>query len=100
MYTKLKDLPPPKFTSTAVVENSLIADGSVIAGTVRNSVVFRNVRIKVGAVVENSIIMENTVVEEGAVLRNVIIDKNCIVREGRVVEGSGDLPVFEKRAVL
>ncbi|AJG40570.1 glucose-1-phosphate adenylyltransferase [Thermotoga sp. RQ7] len=100
VYTKLKDLPPPKFTSTAVVENSLIADGSVIAGTVRNSVVFRNVRIKVGAVVENSIIMENTVVEEGAVLRNVIIDKNCIVREGRVVEGSGDLPVFEKRAVL
>jgi len=100
VYTKLKDLPPPKLTSTAVVENSLIADGSIIAGTVRNSIIFRNVRIKVGAVVENSIIMENTVVEEGAVLKNVILDKNCVVREGQIVVDERGIPVFEKRAIV
>lgn len=100
VYTKLKDLPPPKFTGTAIVENSLISDGAIITGTVRNSVIFRGVRIKAGAVVENSIIMEGTVIEEGAMVHNAIIDKDSIVREERKVIGGKEILVFEKRAVI
>ncbi len=100
VYTKLKDLPPPKFTGTAVVENSLVSDGAIITGTVRNSIVFRGVRIKAGAIVENSIIMEDSVVEEGAVVYNVILDKNCRIREERKAIGEKELLVYEKWAVI
>ncbi len=100
VYTKLKDLPPPKFSGTATVENSLISDGAIITGTVRNSVIFRGVKVKAGAVVENSIIMEGTVIEEGAVVYNAIIDKDSVVREERKVVGEKEPLVFEKRAVI
>ena len=100
VYTKLKDLPPPKFSGTASVENSLISDGAIITGVVRNSIIFRGVRIKAGAVVENSIIMENSVVEEGAVVYNVILDKDSVVREEKKVIGEKEILVFEKRAVI
>ena len=100
VYTKLKDLPPPKFSGTASVENSLISDGAIITGTVRNSVIFRGVKVKAGAIVENSIIMEGSIVEEGAVVNNVIIDKDSIVREEKKVLGDKEILVFEKRAVI
>ncbi len=100
VYTKLKDLPPPKLTGTAIVENSLISDGCIITGTIRNSVLFRGVRVKAGAVVENSIIMEGTVIEEGAVVYNAVLDKEVVVREERKVMGEDSILVFEKRAVI
>ncbi len=100
VYTKLKDLPPPKFSGTASVENSLISDGAIITGSVRNSVIFRGVKVKAGAVVENSIVMEGTVVEEGAVVYNAVIDKNSVVREEKKVIGENEILVFEKRTVI
>ncbi|MCD6448915.1 MAG: glucose-1-phosphate adenylyltransferase subunit GlgD [Thermotogaceae bacterium] len=100
VYTKLKDLPPPKFTGTAAVENSLISDGTIITGRVRNSVIFRGVKIRAGAVVENSIIMESTVIEEGAVVYNAVLDKESVVREEKKVIGDKEILVFEKRAVI
>ena len=100
VYTKLKDLPPPKFTGTAVVENSLISDGAIITGRVKNSIIFRGVRIKAGAIVENSIVMEGTIVEEGAVVYNTILDKESTVREERKVIGNKEILVFEKRTVI
>ena len=100
VYTKLKDLPPPKFSGTATVENSLISDGAIITGTVRNSIIFRGVRVKAGAIVENSIVMEGSVIEEGAVVYNAILDKETVVREERKVMGEKEILVFEKRAVI
>ncbi|MGB9614279.1 MAG: glucose-1-phosphate adenylyltransferase subunit GlgD, partial [Fervidobacterium sp.] len=73
VYTKLKDYPPAKFTGTAKASNSIIADGCIVSGSVRNSVIFRGVVIKAGARVENSIIMQDTIIEEGAYVKNAII---------------------------
>ena len=100
VFTKLKDLSPPKLTGTATVSNSLISDGCIIAGSVRNSVIFRNVRIKAGAIVENSVIMQGSVIEEGAVVKNAILDKEVVVREGREVIGEKEILVLEKRSVV
>lgn len=101
IYTKLKDLPPPKVTTTGRVTNALVSDGSIISGSVINSVVFRNVRILAGAVIENSIIMEDCVIEEGARLENVIMDKNSRIRSGRKLSGSPENPaVVEKSGVI
>ena len=66
IYTKLKDLPPPKVGATGSVQNSIVADGCIVNGIVRNSILFRSVTVRAGAVIEDSIIFEGSSVEEGA----------------------------------
>lgn len=101
VYTKLKDLPPPKFTGTSRVSSSIVSDGSVISGTVMRSVIFRRVRIKAGAVVKNSIIFEGTTIEEGARIENAIVDKYAMIRVEKMVIGTADYPaIIEKGAVI
>ncbi|RDI92525.1 glucose-1-phosphate adenylyltransferase, GlgD subunit [Thermosipho africanus Ob7] len=100
VYTKLKDFPPAKFTSNSEVINSIVADGSIISGSVKNSVLFRGTIVKAGAKIENSIIMQGTVIEEGAVVKNAILDKDCHVREGQVIIGEDELVVLEKRTII
>lgn len=101
IYTKVKDEPPAKYTENARVANSLIASGGVIDGTVENSVIFRGVQIKKGAVVKNSIIMQNCVIEENAFLRNVILDKNVRITKEKQLKGDEKYPVvIEKKAMI
>ena len=100
IFTKLKDMAPPKITSTGSIENSIVADGSIISGTVRNSVIFRNVRVKSGALVEDSMVMEGSIVEEGAKISNCILDKNVTIRSERAFKGYEEPLVFEKWQVV
>ena len=101
VYTKLKDLPPPKIANTAQIRNSIIADGSIISGKIENSVLFRNARVFAGAVVRNSVILESTVIEEGALVENAVLDKNAIVRSGRSLQGKPNKPAsVEKHGVV
>jgi len=100
IYTKLKDLAPPKITSTGSVTSSIIADGCIISGRVTNSVLFRNVNVKAGAYVEDSVIMEGSVIEEGAKLVNCILDKNVTIRSEKSYIGYEEPLVFEKWQVV
>lgn len=101
IYTKVKDESPTKYSSGCSVKNSLIANGCIIEGDVENSVIFRRVRIKKGAVVKNCIIMQNTVVEENAKLENVIIDKNADIEKMIELKGHKEIPlVIEKRSLV
>lgn len=100
VYTKLKDYPPAKFTGTAKVSNSLVSDGCVVSGIVKNSVLFRGVVVRAGARVENSIVMQDTVIEEGAYVRNAIIDKNCVIRAEQSLIGDFEPVVLEKWMVV
>lgn len=100
VYTKLKDLPPPKNGSSAVIRNCLISDGCIVNGHVENSVLFRGVVVRAGAIVENSVVMQDTVIEEGAVVRNAILDKEVLIRQQSRLVGKEKLAVMEKRAVL
>jgi glucose-1-phosphate adenylyltransferase len=82
------------------VKNSIISDGCIVNGYVENSVLFRGVVVKAGAMVENSVVMQDSVIEEGAVVRNAILDKEVLIRQqGRLI-GREKLAVMEKRAVL
>jgi glucose-1-phosphate adenylyltransferase len=75
IYTRLPDDPPAKFGPAAEVENSLIADGSIINGRVENAVLFRRVYVEAGAHVKDSIIMDGARVGAGASLDRAILDK-------------------------
>lgn len=92
ILTRIKDTVPTIYGENAKTVNSLIADGSEIDGVVENCIVFRDVKIKSGAVVKNSIIMQGTVIEKNAHLDGVITDKDVVITEGKVLCGTDKMP--------
>ena len=97
IYTKVRDSAPTKYTNDAVIENSIIADGCVIEGTVKNSVIFRGTRIKKGAIVENSILMQDTYVAENTKLDYVITDKNVKILNKKEMIGNLEELIYVKK---
>ena len=70
----------------------------VIEGRVEDSIIFRGVNIKKGAVVKNCVIMQNSVIGENARLENVVCDKYVNVKNGVQTSGSPEKPIaVEKR---
>lgn len=99
--TKAHDTPPALYAPGSAVKNSVMTAGSIIEGSVENSVCFRNVRIEKGAVVKNCVLMEKCVVKAGARLENVVCDKNVTVSEDKIVCGAAEHPcVLAKGGVV
>ncbi len=92
IYTKIHDEPPAVYVPGAKVRNSVISAGSIIEGTVENSILFREVRVEKGAVVRNCIIMEHDVVCSGAQLSWCVCDKLVSIGEGVTVTGTAEHP--------
>ncbi len=99
IYTKTKDSPPAHYVQGSDVSHAIVADGSIICGTVKNSVIFRNVRIEEGAVLDGCIVLPNVTVGKNAVLSNVIVDKGVVIDDGVTVQCPKQYPlVFEKKS--
>lgn len=97
VLTKTRDDMPTKYGLDSVVKGSLIGDGCIIEGTVKNSVIFRGVTIGKNAVVENSVIMQDSCVESGAEIRNVTLDKNVTINQNVTLCGSPDYPMYIRK---
>lgn len=98
IYTKIKDEPPTFYAKGSVVKNSLIADGTIIRGTVKNSIIGRFAVIEEGAIVEDSIVLQNVHVKAGAKISGSIIDKNVVIDANVELKGDANFPmVVEKR---
>lgn len=97
IFTKTRDDMPTRYGTKAKVENCFIADGCVINGTVKNSILFRGVNIEKGAVVENCILMQETSVGIDATLSNVIADKNAVIGDGMILKGTEQKHFFVKK---
>ena len=93
VYGKENDSPSSYIDPEGGCVNSLVADGCGIQGSVKNCVLFRNVRIEKGAVVENCILFKDTVVKRGAVLCGVITDKYVTVSENVTLMGHERYPI-------
>jgi glucose-1-phosphate adenylyltransferase len=101
IYTKVKNDPPTKYSHHSDVSNSLLANGCIIDGTVKNSVLGRQVVVKKGALVENCVILQNCVIEENASVTNVIMDKGGLIKKNIVLKGSTMHPyVIEKDSTI
>ena len=83
------DRAPARFIAGCRVSGSMISAGSVIEGTVLNSVLSPGVRVARGAVVRDSVIFEDSIIEEDATIDLCILDKRVRVGHGAVV-GQGD----------
>ncbi len=94
IYTKVRDCAPARYGLNSVVSDSLVGDGAKINGTVRNSIVFRDVDIGRDAVVENCVVMQGAIIGERAQLRYTITDKNVVIKEGRALQGCESYPIY------
>ncbi len=79
IYTKCDIIEPQYIAKEAIVEKSLIGEGSEIYGQVYSSVVGAGVTIGRGSVVRNSILMKGVVIGE-----NVTVDKGIIAENTRI----------------
>jgi glucose-1-phosphate adenylyltransferase len=100
IFTKIKHEAPAKYAQTSNVSNSLVANGCHIEGTVENSILFRGVKVKKGAVVKNSIIMQKGEIGEGAFVENVITDKEVKITNKQVVVGKQKPTVIKKAEII
>jgi glucose-1-phosphate adenylyltransferase len=83
IFTDTPQLPAAKFVEGGLSQESIVAHGSILAGsTVRHSVVFPGVTVLQGAYVEGSVLLPGTRIEAGAVVRRAILDKNVQVPAG------------------
>ena len=100
IFTKIKDTVPTKYSKSAEITNSFIADGCKIEGTVKNSILFRGVHVAKGATVENCILMQNSEIMENCLLENVIFDKGVILRSGKKLVGQDTYPMVIGKEII
>ena len=97
VYTKVRDRVPSYYGDDCSIDNCSVADGCMLGGSARNSILFRQVTIYPTAKVEDCVIMNDTVVYENCELRYVILDKDVVVRPGSKLIGTPSNPVIIRR---
>ncbi|MFA5466529.1 MAG: glucose-1-phosphate adenylyltransferase [Candidatus Izemoplasmatales bacterium] len=84
IYSKSLNLPPHIVMSKAKIANSIIADGSIINGTVKHSVLGYQSIVKEGAIIEDSVILPGVVIGKDALIKNAIVNRNQVIPDGFV----------------
>ena len=87
VYSKVEDLPPAKYNADASVSNSLIASGSIINGTVEDSILFKKVYIGNNCVIKNSIILNDVHIGDNCYIENCIVESRDTLRANTVHTG-------------
>lgn len=99
IYTKSDIIPPQYISADAVVERSIVGEGTEIYGEVHNSVIGAGVVIKKGAVVRDSIIMKQAFIGENCVIDKAIIAENVTVGDNVIMGIGEEVPNKEKPGV-
>ena len=101
IYNRNPVQPPHFVASGARVEQSMITEGTYVAGTVRGSVLFAGVRVETGAEVVDSVIMPGARIMAGARVVRAIVSENAVVGpHSRVGEPSGLIAVIGDNTTL
>ena len=82
IYTRSDIIPPQYIAPEAVIDRSIIGEGTEIYGEVHNSVIGAGVTIEAGAVVRDSIVMRNSVVGAGAKVDKAIVAEDTTIGAG------------------
>ncbi len=92
IYTNSGALPPQYISGQAVVDRSVIGNGSEICGEVHNCVIGSGVTIGEGSVIRDSIIMQDVHIGRECVIDKSVIAESCKIGD-RVTFGIGsDVP--------
>lgn len=99
IYTNSGTLPPQYISGQAVVDRSIIGNGSEICGEVHNCVIGSGVTIEEGTVIRDSIIMQDVRIGRGCVLDKAIVAENCVVGDHVTLGVGSDVPNKSKPAI-
>ena len=91
--TKIEDLPPAKYNPGAVVKNSLVSSGSIINGTVENSVLFKDVYVGDNCVIRNSVILNNVYIGDNTRIENCIVESRDTIRANSCYCGENEIKI-------
>ena len=93
VLTKTNDEVPTFYTKQANVSNSLVANGCIIEGKVENSIIFRGVTIKSGAIVRNSVVLPKTFIAENSIVEQTVTDKFVRIDDEAWIQGQEYAPI-------
>lgn len=97
VYSKVSDLLPAKYNPGAVVKNSLVASGTIINGTVENSILFKKVFVGNNCIIKNSIILNDVYLGDNTYIENCIVESRDTIRANtRYIGEDGVKVVVEK----
>lgn len=99
IYTPNPVKPPHYVAPSGSIKTSVIAEGCMIYGTVRNSVLFPGVVVGRDTLVENSIVMSNAHIGEGSVLDHCIIGENAAIGAGVSIGKGENVPNKDKPGI-
>jgi glucose-1-phosphate adenylyltransferase len=90
IWTHQEQLPPAKFVfdlegRRGAALDSMVSGGCIVSGsTVRNSVLFSNVRVHSYCEISEAVVLPDVSIGRGAKLRRAVVDQGCIIPEGLV----------------
>ena len=100
IYTISHNTPPALYGPKAKVQNSFVANGAIVKGSVINSIISRDVVIEEGAVVSNSILFTHTKVGRNVKVNHVLADKQVKILNSTDISGEPNEILFIKKGVL
>ncbi len=93
IYSKVDDLPPAKFNVGASISNSLISSGTIVNGTVENSVIFRKTFIGNNCTIKNSIILNDVYIGDNTYIENCIVESHDTIRANSYYKGENGIEI-------
>ena len=86
IYTYPVQMPGAKFTLRGQALDSIVSPGCIVSGgSIEDSVLSPNVRVRENARVDYSVILSNAWIGQNATVRRAILDKNVVVHDGAQV---------------
>lgn len=97
VYSRVEDLPPAKYNNGANVRNSLISSGSIINGTVENSILFKKVFVGNNCVIKNSIILNDVYLGDNTHIENCIVESRDTIRANSYFCGEDGIKIVVEK---
>ena len=97
IYSKVDDLPPAKYNFGAKVSNSLVSSGTIVNGTIENSVIFKKTFIGNNCVIKNSIILNDVYIGDNSYIENCIVESRGTIRANSYHKGENGIEIVVER---
>ena len=89
----MDDLPPAKYNPGAQVRNSLVSSGTIINGTVEDSVIFKETYIGNNCYIKNSIILNDVYIGDNTHIENCIVESRDTLKANTYFSGGDGIKV-------
>ncbi len=90
IYTNTMAMPPQYVGKDAVTNNSLVADGCMILGSVEQSVLSHGVSVGENSKIKDSVIMPNVTIGKNVIIEKAMIGEGAIIEDNVIIKNNND----------